>query len=81
MTETWVKVHFDLDIDDWHGHGGEFMWATPITESERRVFEIRNSPFLRGESIISTSSGRRPLRMTGSLISWKLLSEGGTRHT
>jgi Domain of unknown function (DUF4265) len=45
MTETFVKVRFELDVSDWHGHGSETLWATPTTESETRLFQIRNSPF------------------------------------
>jgi hypothetical protein len=45
VTETLVKVFFELDSSDWHGHGSETLWATPVPNSEWRHFEIRNSPF------------------------------------
>jgi uncharacterized protein DUF4265 len=45
MTEGLAKVRFELDASDWHGHGSETLWAKPIAVNERRVFEIRNSPF------------------------------------
>jgi hypothetical protein len=45
MAEQLVKVHFDLDPDDWHGHGGEFLWAEPIAGTEWRLFRLMNSPF------------------------------------
>src|SRR5258708_3911954 len=47
MAKVLVKVHFELNPADCHGHGGEFMWAAPagddVTGDER--FQIRNSPF------------------------------------
>jgi hypothetical protein len=45
MTERLIKIRFELDVSDWHGHGTETLWAKPITEDERRIFQIRNSPF------------------------------------
>jgi len=39
------KVRFELDSSDWHGHAGEFLWASPILGDEVQIFEIRNSPF------------------------------------
>ena len=45
MTERLVKVRFELDVSDWHGHGGETLWAQPIADSEERILQIRNSPF------------------------------------
>jgi Domain of unknown function (DUF4265) len=47
MAKVLVKLRFELDPADWHGAGGEFMWAAPagrdVTGSRR--FQIRNSPF------------------------------------
>ena len=45
MTEKLIKVSFELDQSDWHGHGSETLWASPIVETERRTFRIMNSPF------------------------------------
>ena len=45
MTEKLIKVSFELDESDWHGHGSETLWASPIVESEWRHFRIMNSPF------------------------------------
>jgi Domain of unknown function (DUF4265) len=45
MTETMIKVRFELDVPDWHGHGSETLWAAPVANSEWHHFEIRNSPF------------------------------------
>jgi hypothetical protein len=45
MTERLVKVRFELDTSDWHGHGSETLWAEPINENEQRILQIRNSPF------------------------------------
>jgi hypothetical protein len=45
MTEKLIKVSFELDPSDWHGHGSETLWASPIVESEWRHFRIMNSPF------------------------------------
>src|SRR5262245_50022173 len=43
--EGLVKVHFELDSSDWHGHGGESLWAEPVSTGDRRLFRILNSPF------------------------------------
>jgi hypothetical protein len=45
MTEPLIKVRFELDISDWHGHGSETLWAMPLPESGWQHFQIRNSPF------------------------------------
>jgi hypothetical protein len=45
MIERLVKIRFELDLSDWHAHGSETLWAEPIAENERRVLQIRNSPF------------------------------------
>ena len=44
MAEQLVKVRFTLDPQDWHGHGGEFLWASPTNATTGDEFEIRNSP-------------------------------------
>jgi uncharacterized protein DUF4265 len=40
-----VKIRFDLDALDWHGHGSETLWAEPLAERGADVFVVRNSPF------------------------------------
>src|SRR5260370_39675026 len=51
MAEQLVKVRFALDPQDWHGHGGEFLWSSPAGVSVGDEFEIRNYPcFTRGIS-------------------------------
>jgi hypothetical protein len=40
-----IKVRFELDPSDWHGHAGETLWASPIVGTEWRNFRIMNSPF------------------------------------
>jgi hypothetical protein len=45
MTETLVKIRFELDGEEWHGHGTETLWAMPIAGSQRRLFQLKNSPF------------------------------------
>jgi hypothetical protein len=45
MVENLVKVRFNLDPRDWHGHGSETLWAAPAPESEWRSFQIMNTPF------------------------------------
>jgi hypothetical protein len=45
MTRRLIKVRFELDVTDWHGHGSETLWAMPTLEDEHRIFQIRNSPF------------------------------------
>jgi len=59
---TSAKVRFNLDSGDWHGHGSEMLWATPIAETEWRSLKIMNSPFFtRGISylhvVAATSEG------------------------
>jgi Domain of unknown function (DUF4265) len=44
VTEQLVKIRFEVDPKDWHGHGGEFLWASPA-DSARGEFEVLNSPF------------------------------------
>jgi hypothetical protein len=45
MAEALVKVRFDLDSGDWHGHGSETLWATPVPGTEWKEFKTLNSPF------------------------------------
>jgi len=45
MTETLIKVRFELHPSDWHGHGSENLWASQISGTEWRNFQIMNSPF------------------------------------
>lgn len=45
MARQLVKVRFELDPQDLHGHGGEFLWAAPTGISIGDEFEIRNSPW------------------------------------
>ena len=40
-----IKVRFELDASEWHGHGTETLWAAPMPGSEWRHFQINNSPF------------------------------------
>lgn len=44
MARQLVKVHFELDAKDWHGHGGEFLWAAPVDNAPEQ-FRILNSPY------------------------------------
>jgi hypothetical protein len=45
MAENLVKVRFNLDPRDWHGHGSETLWAAPALESGWRRFQIMSTPF------------------------------------
>jgi hypothetical protein len=45
MAETLIKVRFELDDSDWHGHATETLWAAPVANANWRHFELRNSPF------------------------------------
>lgn len=45
MAESKVKILFQLDPQDWHGHGGETLWAEHIEGSVWTKFRINNSPF------------------------------------
>lgn len=44
MAERLVKVRFELDSSDWHGHGSETLCAAPIAGGPR-TFRLLNSPF------------------------------------
>ncbi|WP_027578817.1 DUF4265 domain-containing protein [Bradyrhizobium sp. Ai1a-2] len=44
MSNQLVKVRFRLDSEDWHGHGGEKLWAARL---DTGLFEIKNSPFFK----------------------------------
>ena len=60
MTEQLVRVHFDLDSSDWHGHGGESLWAAPVVGTDWRNFRIMNSPFfVRGVSFQDVGESER----------------------
>ena len=43
--EHLVRVRFELDPFDWHGHASESLWAVPVPQTEWRDFRIMNSPF------------------------------------
>jgi hypothetical protein len=43
MTVNLVKIRFNLDSSDGHGHCSETLWAAPIPETA--CFQILNSPF------------------------------------
>jgi hypothetical protein len=45
MTKRLVKIRFELDLSEWHGHGSETFWGEPVAENEQRILQIRNSPF------------------------------------
>ena len=48
-----IKVSFDLDHTDWHGHPAETLWADPVPEISSRAFRLQNSPFfMRGISYL-----------------------------
>src|ERR1700732_2735861 len=80
MTEKLIKVRFELDQSDWHGHGSETLWASPIVESESRNVRIVNLPFLRQESAIVILSKHRHSTTTSYSISRKLLRGAVTRR-
>jgi hypothetical protein len=42
---TKVKVLFELESGDWHGHGDETLWAELVGSSDGRAFRLLNSPF------------------------------------
>jgi hypothetical protein len=42
---TKVKVLFELDPEDWHGHGAETLWAELASSSDGGCFRPLNSPF------------------------------------
>jgi hypothetical protein len=43
MARRLFKVRFELDSSDWHGSGGERLWAAPAADPG--TFELQNSPF------------------------------------
>lgn len=45
MNDLMVKVRFELDASEWHGHATETLWAAAVPGSEWPNFEINNSPF------------------------------------
>lgn len=42
MARHLVKVMFELNPQDWHGHASELLWAAPVSAEQ---FRIENSPF------------------------------------
>src|SRR3982751_709547 len=68
-----VKIRFDLDPSDWHGHGSETLWAEPVCQRGPDVFLIRNSPFFtRGinhlDIIQATSTDNRNVHSFKSVV-------------
>lgn len=45
MKDSLIKVRFELDASEWHGHEAETLWATPMPGTEWPSFQISNSPF------------------------------------
>jgi hypothetical protein len=81
MTEPLIKVRFELDISDWHGHASETLWAAPVPESEGRHFQIRNSPFFaRGISNLDVVLAK-PTENHMVFDSWSSLSADDIRRT
>jgi creatinine amidohydrolase/Fe(II)-dependent formamide hydrolase-like protein len=42
-----IKVSFDLDHADWHGHPAETLWADPVPMLGPCAFRLQNSPFFK----------------------------------
>src|SRR5947209_2614179 len=77
MAETLIKVRFELDASDWHGHGSETLWAKPVTEDERRISQIRNSPFFsRGINNLDTIRSA-PTKSDGIFRFIEIIERGG----
>jgi hypothetical protein len=80
MIDVSVKVLFELDSGDWHGHGSEMLWAVPIAESEWNKFRISNSPFFtRGVSYLDVVNAA-PLE-DGLVFRFESVSERGGHST
>ncbi|MBY0318082.1 MAG: DUF4265 domain-containing protein [Reyranella sp.] len=46
MAARLVKIIFELNSQDWHGHGSETLWAVPVSAAaDDAHFRIENSPF------------------------------------
>jgi hypothetical protein len=45
--ETMMRVSFDLDHTDWHGHPAETLWADPVPMLGPYAFRLQNSPFFK----------------------------------
>jgi hypothetical protein len=53
MVINMIKVSFDLDHTDWHGHPAETLWADPVPAMSPTAFLLQNSPFfVRGVSYL-----------------------------
>jgi hypothetical protein len=58
MARQLVKVIFELDPADWHGCGGEKLWAAPVAGNPM-TFRLEDSPFFtRGISHKDVVRGR-----------------------
>ena len=44
MTKSFVKIRFQLDTSDWHGHGSETLWAETVAKTKGDILRIANSP-------------------------------------
>src|SRR6188508_1289094 len=45
MPESYARIRFNLDPEDWHGETAELLWAEPIGPQGSRVFRLMNSPY------------------------------------
>jgi hypothetical protein len=72
MAEKLIKIRFELDPSDWHGHGSETLWATQAVGLDA-CYQIENSPFfVRGISHLDVvkavpSNAAHVLRFEGVL--------------
>jgi hypothetical protein len=61
ITNDMRHISFDLDPDDWHGHGAEGIWAEPVSDFGPGAWRLLNSPFFfRGVSYLDIVRGIPP---------------------
>jgi hypothetical protein len=77
MTGRLIKILFELDASEWHGHSAESLWAEQIAAKEAPVFQIRNSPFFKtGINHLDVVRGK-PSNNDGSFEFIEVIERGG----
>lgn len=77
MTAEMVKILFELDPNDWHGGGGESMWAETLLYDGRQAFKISNSPFCSREISFGDIVAAKPTKNRGVYEFAKVVKRGG----
>ena len=45
MPDSYTRIRFNLNREDWHGETAEILWAEPVGSKGSGVFRLMNSPY------------------------------------